>query len=303
MLAALGARVAMLRALLTLGNEHVLKPIDLKLVRRSRAPCSADVAPPAKRIAFFHPAKCGGTSVRDFLGTVFGGPRRMDPASVARAARILGIAQMELREGILAYYVQCHDVPFISGHFWYSRRVFAGREDEFDFITMLRNPLDRFLSHYYFARFKPKPEHFPPNHCELPEYLLTDRAKSWATTYTRMFVGEIEVVKALYERGTCDEMQKAVADAIDNLSRFAIVGTLEHLREFEAAIQQRYRVKSSIRHQRKSPRAGYLKFAEQPREVQERLLELCEPDMIIYERFAPKPQTFRSVEAIPRMAQ
>jgi hypothetical protein len=118
-----------------------------------------------------------------------------------------------------------------------------------------------------------------------------------------MFVGEIEAVKALYERGTCDEMQKAVADAIDNLGRFAIVGTLEHLKEFEAAIQQRYGIKSSIGHQRKSPRAGYLKFAEQPREVQERLLELCEPDMIIYERFAPKPQTVRSLEAIPRVAQ
>lgn len=293
----------MLRALFTLGNEHVLKPIDLKLVRRSRVPYSADEAPPAKRIAFFHPAKCGGTSVRDALGTVFAGPRRVDPGSADRAAQNLGIAPMELREGILAYLVQRHDVPFIGGHFCYSRRAFAGRENEFDFITILRNPLDRFLSHYYFARFKPRPEHFPSNHGELPEYLLTNRARVWATTYTRMFVGEIEAAKALHERGTCDDMRKAVADAIDNLGRFAIVGTLEHLKEFEAAIQQRYGIKSSIGHQRKGPRPGYPKFADQPREVQERLLELCEPDMNIYERFAPEPQTFRSLEAIPRMAQ
>jgi hypothetical protein len=107
----------------------------------------------------------------------------------------------------------------------------------------------------------------------------------------------------LHDRGTCDDMQKAVADAINNLGRFAIVGTLEHLKEFEAAIQQRYGVKSSIGHERKSPHPGYLKFAEQPRQVQEQLLELCAPDMMIYERFAPKPQTFRSVESIPHMAQ
>lgn len=293
----------MLRALLTLGNQHVLKPIDLKLVRRSRVPYSADEALPPKRIAFFHPAKCGGTSVRNSLGTVFGGPWRVDSGSADRAAQDVGIAAMELREGLLAYLVQRHDVPFIGGHFCYSRRAFAGRENEFDLITILRNPLDRFLSHYYFARFKPKPEHFPQNHCELPEYLSTNRARVWATTYTRMFVGEIEAAKALHERGTCDEMRKAVADAIDNLGRFAIVGTLERLKEFEAAIQQRYGVKSSIGHERKSPHPGYLKFADQPREVQERLLELCEADMIIYERFAPKPQTFRSLEAIPRMAQ
>lgn len=293
----------MLRALLTLGNEHVLKPLDLKLVQRSRVLCSADAPPPAKRIAFFHPAKCGGTSVRNLLGTVFGGPGRVDPGCADRAARIVGIAEMELREGILAYFVQRHDVPFIGGHFCYSRRVFAGREDEFDFITILRNPLERFLSHYYFARFKPKPERFPPNHSELSDYLSTNRARVWATTYTRIFVGEIEAVKALHARGTCDDMRKAVADAIDNLGRFTIVGTLEHLKDFEAAIQKRYGIKSSIGQYRKTPRPGYLKFADQPREVQERLLELCEADMLIYERFAPKPQTFRSLEAIPRVAQ
>jgi len=293
----------MLRELLTLGNEHVLKPIDLRLVRRSRVPCSADDAPPAKRVAFFHPAKCGGTSVRDSLGTVFGGPRRVEPGSADRAARQIGIAPMVLREGILAYLVQRHDVPFISGHFCYFRRAFADREDEFDLITILRNPLDRFLSHYYFARFKPNPERFLPNHEELPEYLSTTRAKVWATTYTRMFVGEIESAKALHERGACDEMPKAVASAIDNLGRFAIVGTLEHLKDFEAAIQQRYGIKGPIKHERKSPRLGYPKFADQPREVQERLLELCASDMIIYERFAKKPQTFRSLQATPRVAQ
>ena len=94
-----------------------------------------------------------------------------------------------------------------------------------------------------------------------------------------------------------------MADAIDNLGRFAIVGTLERLKDLEAAIQQRYGIKSAIPHHRKSPRPGYLKFAEQPREVQERLLEMCEADMIIYERFAPKPQTLPSLEAVPRVAQ
>jgi hypothetical protein len=293
----------MLRALLTLGNEHVLKPIDLKLVRRSRVPYSADDAPPKKRIAFFHPAKCGGTSVRDSLGRAFGWPGRVDPGCADRAARVVGIPEMHLREGILAYYVQRRDVPFIGGHFCFSRRVFAGREDEFDFITILRNPLDRFLSHYYFARFKPRPERFPQDHLELPDYLSTNRARVWATTYTRIFVGEIEAAKALHERGTCDDMRQAVADAIDNLGRFAIVGTLERLKDFEAAIQQRYGIKSAIGHQRKTPRPGYLKFADQPREVQERLLELCEADMIIYERFAPKPQAARSFEAVPRVAE
>ena len=63
----------MLRALLSLGNEHVLRPFDLELVRRSRVPGQVDDAPqPARRIAFFHPPKCGGTSVRRWLASEFG---------------------------------------------------------------------------------------------------------------------------------------------------------------------------------------------------------------------------------------
>jgi hypothetical protein len=281
--------------LLTLGNEHVLKPCDLKLVRRSRVSCSADEAPPAKRIAFLHPPKCGGTSVRHSLSMIFGGPSGLDLASVEAAARTLGIGGMDLCEGILAYFVQRHDVPFISGHFCYSRRVFAGREDEFDLITILRNPLDRMLSHYYFARFKPAPDGFTPVDCELSEYLLTDRARLWATTFTRMFVGEIAATKALH-------MGTAVADAIDNLSRFAIVGTLEHLREFEEAVQQRYKRRFSIGHLRKNPKAGYPKFSDQPSQVRDRLLELCQEDIAIYERFSKQPRPEQSFGDLPKVA-
>ena len=216
--------------LLALGNEHLLKPFDLKLVRRSRVPCSSDDAPPAKRIVFFHPPKCGGTFIRHSLGMVFGGASRVDLGSAVAAGRNLGIEGMELCEGILVYFVQCHDVHFINGHFCYSRRAFAGREAEFDLITILRNPLDRMLSHYYFARFKPAPDHFPPVDCDLSEFLLTDRARGWATTFTRMFVGEIDATKAL-------RMRTAVAQAIDNLSRFHIVGTLEQLEKFEEAFR------------------------------------------------------------------
>ena len=49
----------MLRALLSLGNEHVLRPFDLELVRRSRVPSHVDESQQtARRIAFFHPPKC-----------------------------------------------------------------------------------------------------------------------------------------------------------------------------------------------------------------------------------------------------
>jgi len=53
----------MLRTLLTLTNERVLKPLDVKIVRRSKGqehgPADAFIA---TRVIFFHPPKCGGSS-------------------------------------------------------------------------------------------------------------------------------------------------------------------------------------------------------------------------------------------------
>ena len=295
----------MLRSLLNLGNEHVLRPFDLKIVRRSRVLYTEpepDGGSATKRIAFFHPPKCGGTSVNKWLCAAFGGPAGLDPIAAEAAARNLHISSVELREVMLAYFVQRSRARFISGHFNYSSRAFEGHEDEFDLVTILRNPVDRLLSNYYFNRFLEDRIHFPIE-VELSDWLETDQARAMARVFTKMFVGDTDDAAALNQTGECPDMPAAIAKAIHNLEKFKIVGTLEELKGFEAEIRQRYGVKSRIGHLRKSPRPGYLKFSEQPKEVQERLLELCQPDMLIYERFARKaPQARHSLQPVASVA-
>jgi hypothetical protein len=157
------------------------------------------------------------------------------------------------------------------------------------------------LSLYYFNRFREQRIHFPID-CDLSEWLSTDEARSAALTFTRMFVGDIAAATALGTGGNWNNVRTAVSDAIANLSQFAIVGTLEHIDEFQRAMQSRYGIKSSIRHLRKNPKASYPKFADQPTEVQDRLRELCEHDSTIYERFLTKPQPMQSFSAVTRMA-
>jgi hypothetical protein len=292
----------MLRTLFTLGNEHVLRPFDLKVVRWSRAPASAEdltTRAGSRRIVFFHTPKCGGTSVARWLAAAFGGPAGVDPLAAEAAARNLDIRGAALREALLAYLVQRKDARFISGHFSYSRRAFLGREPEFDLITILRNPLDRVLSEYYYNRFRQGPDHFRIT-CELAEWLGTKEASASGALFTWMFAGDIEKAAAL---GTAHTMRSAATDAIESLERFAIVGTLERRKDFEAAIRQRYGIKSSIEHLRKSRHPGYLRFADQPVEAQERLRELCAPDMAIYERFAQEPQALQVLDSVPRVAE
>lgn len=273
----------MLRALLDLGNEHVLRPFDLELVRRSRVPGHVDVGEAVRRIAFFHPPKCGGTSVRKWLASAFGRPAGLDPIAAEAAARHIGVGAASEREAILAYFVERQDTRFICGHFAYSRRAFAGHEDQFDLITILRNPLSRILSRFYFESDQKGRQHFPVAG-ELADWLQTDDARAAARVFTAMFVGDIERMKDLACSADKPALAAAAQLAIDNLKRFAIVGTLEHLGAFEHAIRQRYGLHAPIGHARNNP--GYPRFAEQPPAVQDRLRELCREDMMIYEAFA-----------------
>jgi malonyl CoA-acyl carrier protein transacylase len=152
-------------------------------------------------------------------------------------------------------------------------------------LTILRNPLDRLLSLYYFDRFKKNRDHHPIE-CDLPEWLSTPEAKSAAITFVRMFVGDTMASQQLVSAdGNSQVMDAAVANAIANLRSFAIVGVLENLQGFENAVQQRYGVRSAIGHHNRNPSSGYPKFNEQPKELQNRIRELCQPDVKIYETF------------------
>jgi len=105
--------------------------------------------------------------------------------------------------------------------------------------------------------------------------------------FTKMFVGDIDLAKRLGCGASKAERSAAALQAIENLKRFTIVGTLEQLDAFQHAIQQRYGIRSRMGHARNNP--TYPRFAQQPAAVQDRLRELCQEDMMIYEAFAERP--------------
>jgi hypothetical protein len=109
-------------------------------------------------------------------------------------------------------------------------------------------------------------------------------------TFVRMFVGDAMVSAQLgHADGDSQIVNAAIGDAIGNLQKFAIVGVLEDIRDFENAVQQRYGIRSAVGHHNRSPSPGYPRFEEQPKDVQSRIRELCQPDMAIYRVFSKKP--------------
>jgi hypothetical protein len=186
-----------------------------------------------ERIVFHHVPKCGGTSVGRSLrrayilsqGTVT--PIESEKAFIAAARpdRQAGIGHVsELREMMLLYMLYS-DVRCVSAHIPFSNPAFENFADRYAFVTLLRDPVDRFISNYYWNHVR-EDAHFRVED-SFEDFLQTDRARAMGSTYVRYFCGE---------PGQCFG-PRHVDSAIRNLRRMDYVGFLDEVGRFEAALQ------------------------------------------------------------------
>jgi len=282
----------MLATIGTLIDGAVLSRFDAKLVRRS----NFEVAPRQRldphRIVFFHPPKCGGSSITSALAGRFGAnaieSRRrtftLDAPGSRRAAEKLNMSLPRYREHLLAYATEADRYRFVEGHFPFSAHFMNDKCDEWDFLTILRNPLERMLSFYNFNRYKADREHFPV-YQSLEDWLATADARAAATIFLRMFMGDVAKSEEIAGYGNDSaEMRRAIRAAIDNLATFRIVGDIANLDAFRARIASVYGVDVAIGRKNSNPDWSYTPLANQPEPVRARIAELCEPDMEIFRK-------------------
>lgn len=233
------------------------------------------------KIAFIHIPKCGGSSVNHAIRRSFGLSEyyfkknrfELESGSSLRASSIAKDDLMGYREKLLLYYLSSHNCRYISGHFDYAQSAFDEFKDMWSFITILREPVSKWFSQYFYNRNK----NFGTFQIEstLDEYIESDEGIALGGDYVRKFSGL---------RGTdIHTSHDAVDRAISNLDNFALVGILEHLDRFVHDFETLFNVhlfitKGNISPVVKSKQKQLITDAHR-----KRVQEICQPDMLVYQ--------------------
>ena len=216
-----------------------------KAVRRS----AADAVIP-QRFVFHHIPKCGGTSVgRALRRRCLLSQATISPEASYRAFELFStrndreqmlIDVLDFREQMLLY-LMFEDVRGISAHVRFSEHAYDKFSGRYKFITVLRHPVERFISNYFWSAGKPEAHGRIEE--DLGAFLETDRARRLGATLVEYLCG--------LPKEVAPHSDEAVAAAAGNLAKFDVVGDIADVADLELKLREALGFRVSIGHENK----------------------------------------------------
>jgi len=249
-----------------------------------------------EKILFMHIQKCGGTSIAHAIRSCYRTISISDdrhfhrfnsPAATIAANKITSHvnqcdfpltttgedAQLsKYRENLLLYYMCQENISYIAGPFGFSNIVYQNFSNQYAFITVLRDPVKRWISGYFFNKYNNKDTNFD---IEITEYIGSEQALKKGSIYVERIGG--------INKEEDYRSEQAIARAKENLHKFRIVGCLEYQEDFIRQFEEQFRRRLKIRRLNKSPKSKSYQNTIITKEIEEKIREICKPDIEIYE--------------------
>lgn len=235
------------------------------------------------KIVFCHIPKCGGMSIVAGLAYTYypwrlvrhgkaGFPAHLNSHAASVAADELGLERYQYRRGLLHYHLAAEDSPLISGHYPFCADA-ARRYPDWSFVTLMRDPYARWLSEYYWNRYK---DHdYARTALGMEEYLETEQGQS----NTRSYINFLTHAPAPSAPPSHDECKQA----LENLNSFKVLGVLEHLERFRDDMKKSFGRKPYFLKRNRTPasKENYKK-PDTDSAFYKKLTSMLEPDMEVY---------------------
>lgn len=254
------------------------------------------------KVVFIHIPKCGGSSLKNALS------RQLDPrrrysfkykhaqkaAALTSNKKLLatGITDdFEQLKFLLCYYLN-NDHRFLYGHFPVDEEIIEHYRHEYHFVTLMRDPVERWKSNYLLNNGFPDPDSrmMPSRNFT---GTLEDEFTALVDSGMGLLMGSLTTsfLAGRYPHDDADALALAETTTI-NLSRFSEVGTLNDLETCTANLSRLTGKNLSIRTDNKTQLLytgkrsdEYLRGREflNREDVTRKIAELGKADLLLYE--------------------
>jgi hypothetical protein len=181
---------------------------------------------------------------------------------------------MRIPEYLLLYFMSKPGVKYISGHIPFSEIAHRRFGNRFAFVTILRDPVERWISEYSFNRFKNSTHQKHTANMDIDAYLESARGKAQGGQYVLFLGGRIN--------GGDYSSKGALKRAVENLQKFAVIGCVEDLEGFAWRFYERFGVKLEIGTRNVNPGPADWKTQTITANVRRQIENICERDSEIY---------------------
>ncbi len=207
-------------------------------------------------------------------------PFSVDPRASHQAALATGRPMMELREEVLAHALALGHHGFATGHVPCRPGLVDAFQHRWAFVTVLRDPVERWISEFVYN--SEKDSDWATNDLSLEAYLDSPAARVTGTSFLRYFSRAPQDLEG--------DLGPYVTEAVQNLERFAVVGSVEDMASFVDAFQARFGVRLRVPRRNRSPdRDQKARIRENPDTIR-RIRMLCSEDLQVYEAVRqPRP--------------
>ena len=234
----------------------------------------------ATKICFAHVPKCAGSTVVNaisqqvsFADKLLYGSFGINDKACTKAAQAFSEPKREVRKRVVAYALAEGKHRVISGHFHCSPGVVETFRQDWNFVTVLRNPVDRWVSAYVYDRFKTAER--AKAELEVEAYLASERGRYSGMTYLSYF-------SDIPKDPSFSDYQPYVAEAEANLKNFALVGLFDEMEQFAAEFDKVSGHPLKMGHTNKTPKQSAKAEITNNEKLMEKIAEVCRPDMELY---------------------
>ena len=241
------------------------------------------------RICFIHVPKCGGASVSAGFRSSYHWLERLKRPnfrislySAEFAGEQFALDPNIVRQAALAHALGISQYKFATGHVYAAPEVVEHYKDQWQFVTVMRDPVSRFISNYIYNRYKEK-KFYGVNEKTLDEVLDSPDGQFYGTSFCQYF--------GAYSDLSHSPSEVYVDTALKNLENFAAIGFLEDVQQMEASFSSLTVKPFSLGSYNKSPRPELTEDIRSNSKAMARIQELCEADQKIYDSVRNRSNT------------